>query len=200
MGENFISTISIVVKKIIIHVTCKTLKTWILSFNFSRSGKCLEFIQKVREKTGSWTQNLGKKTCILWMFFWDSLSGCHLQKIFWCPSLLYLHYQHKHLGFHCFYLENTWIFVPPEKYNKTSKVLYLKKINLCFYQNAFIKVFWGSWCTTQSEDLTMGYASVLMCLGKMAVSCNGKYLSEWTLCVAPTLVLKVLPVTLTRNC
>ncbi len=109
------------------HPTWKTLNTCNLVIYFSRSGKCLEFAQKM-EKTFNFISKPGKNFIFNSKF---SVLRFTFQNIIYkyisFTSLLYLHYQHKHChskpnwpGISLFLSgnnpENTWNFVSPEKW------------------------------------------------------------------------------------
>ncbi len=88
-----------------------TWKTWNFVIYFSRTGRCMEFAQKVGN-TWNFNSNLKKKQKFGNSVFCDSLSRCH----FWPKSLIYIFVvstlstqtQIISQSDHCFYLEIIW--------------------------------------------------------------------------------------------
>ncbi len=90
---------------------------------FSRPGKCLEFVQKV-VKTWNFNSKPWKnlkfansvfKVSLFKMSFYKENSDLHLCHIY-IININIVIWSQIDLGFHCFYLGNTWNFVSPEKW------------------------------------------------------------------------------------
>ncbi len=114
------SSTTMYISKFIIQGSHPTWKTLNFVIFFSRHGKCLEFVQKV-VKTWNLNSKPGKNLKFANYMFQASLFKMSFTKInliyFFVISTLSkqtLIHSQIDLGFHCFYLENTWNFVSKE--------------------------------------------------------------------------------------
>ncbi len=123
-----------------------TWKTWNFVFFLSRPRKCQEFAQKV-VKTWNFNSKPGKNLNFDNSMFQASLFKMSFTKIiliyFFVISTLStqtLICSQIDLGFHCFYLENTWNFVSQEKWEpcyKTFPNMYFLRASITTYNNQF---------------------------------------------------------------